>query len=164
MIVYAPFQHDNWHFYIAKTNQGLCYVSGPDETEEEVKAWLRKKYPGEPVQENEAALAPYKKEFEDYFSGSQDAFKLPVDAKGTPFQQDVWQALSDIPYGETCSYGDIADRIGRPKAVRAVGGAIGANPTMINVPCHRVIGKNGSLTGFGGGLDLKRYLLEVEQR
>ena len=98
----------------------------------------------------------------EYFAGQRKSFDLAIEPQGTPFQTTVWRALLDIPYGETCSYADIARRIGNPKAVRAVGSANGNNPIAIIVPCHRVIGSNGSLTGFGGGLDSKRFLLSLE--
>ncbi len=97
-----------------------------------------------------------------YFNGELRKFNLPLALEGTPFQQAVWNALQQIPYGETASYGDIAKSIGRPKAVRAVGGANGKNPIPIVVPCHRVIGSNGHLTGFGSGLPIKAALLEHE--
>jgi methylated-DNA-[protein]-cysteine S-methyltransferase len=96
----------------------------------------------------------------DYFSGQRKSFDLPLQpAWGTPFQRAVWQALQRIPYAHTSTYGDIARGIGNPKAVRAVGAAIGQNPHSIIVPCHRVVGANGSLTGFSGGLDRKKHLL-----
>ena len=99
----------------------------------------------------------------EYFSGQRQSFDLPVQpAWGTPFQRAVWQALQHIPYGRTSTYGDIARHIGNPKAVRAVGAAIGQNPHSIIVPCHRVVGANGSLTGFAGGLDRKQHLLAFE--
>jgi methylated-DNA-[protein]-cysteine S-methyltransferase len=98
-----------------------------------------------------------------YFAGRLRAFDVPVEPGGTPFQSRVWRALQDIPYGETESYGALARRIGDPKAVRAVGLANGANPISIIIPCHRVIGSNGSLTGYGGGLPTKRALLSLEQ-
>ncbi len=110
----------------------------------------------DPVLEQAAA------ELQEYFEGRRREFDVAVDTDGTAFQQEVWRALRGIPYGVTCSYGDIADRIGRPKAVRAVGAANGRNPVPIIVPCHRVIGSNGTLTGFGGGLDTKRQLLALE--
>jgi methylated-DNA-[protein]-cysteine S-methyltransferase len=97
-----------------------------------------------------------------YFSGKLKKFNLPLAPQGTPFQQSAWQALLDIPYGETRSYGDVARVIGRPKAVRAVGAANGQNPISIVIPCHRVVGSNGHLTGFGGGLDVKQQLLTLE--
>jgi len=103
-----------------------------------------------------------KRELKEYFAGERRRFEVPLEPAGTEFQRQVWQALTDIPYGETCSYREIAEIIGNPKAVRAVGAANGANPIPIIVPCHRVIGSDGSLTGFGGGLDAKRYLLDLE--
>lgn len=98
-----------------------------------------------------------------YFNGEIQDFDVPLKMNGTDFQRQVWQALNHIPYGETCSYGDIANRIGNPKAVRAVGAANGKNPIPIIVPCHRVIGSSGKLTGYAGGLDLKVWLLEHEK-
>ena len=99
-----------------------------------------------------------------YFAGERQTFDLPLAPRGTEFQQSVWSALQQIPYGETTTYSTIAERIGRPAAVRAVGAANGANPIPIVIPCHRVIGASGSLTGFGGGLDVKRQLLAMEAR
>lgn len=100
---------------------------------------------------------------DEYFCGGQPDFSLvPLRAEGTLFQQEVWKALLTIPYGETRTYGQIAHMIGRPKAVRAVGGACGRNPLPILVPCHRVVGADGSLTGFSCGLDRKRFLLSLE--
>ncbi|HSD67058.1 MAG TPA: methylated-DNA--[protein]-cysteine S-methyltransferase [Vicinamibacteria bacterium] len=98
----------------------------------------------------------------EYFRRERRTFELPLAPRGTPFQLATWRALSTIPYGETISYAELARRVGRPAASRAVGAANGANPLPIVVPCHRVIGKDGSLTGFGGGLDKKRALLELE--
>ena len=98
----------------------------------------------------------------EFLDGQRKEFTAATALHGTPFQQSVWQALLEIPFGETVSYSTIAERIGNPKAVRAVGTAIGANPMLIIVPCHRVIGKNGSLTGFRGGLEMKAHLLNLE--
>ena len=98
----------------------------------------------------------------EYFAGTRDAFSLPLDFSGTPFQKKVWAALCRIPFGETRSYADIAKEVGSPNAVRAVGSANGKNPISIVAPCHRVIGKNGKLTGFAGGLEVKAYLLGLE--
>lgn len=103
------------------------------------------------------------RQLSEYFAGGRRQFDLPLCLKGTAFQQKVWQALREIPYGETRSYQDIAVAIGNPKAVRAIGGANHNNPVMIIVPCHRVINKDGSLGGFGGGVDVKKYLLELEK-
>jgi methylated-DNA-[protein]-cysteine S-methyltransferase len=104
-------------------------------------------------------------QLDEYFRGRRKAFNLPLKWKGTDFQEQVWQALCEIPYGTTVSYSDIASKIGRPKAVRAVGQANRANELAILVPCHRVIGKNRSLTGYAGSrTDVKAQLLELEQR
>ncbi len=102
------------------------------------------------------------RQLEQYFAGERRAFDLGLKPSGTPFQLAVLNALATIPYGETRSYGEIAAQIGSPKAVRAVGAANGRNPLPIVLPCHRVIGADGSLTGFGGGLETKRYLLDLE--
>jgi methylated-DNA-[protein]-cysteine S-methyltransferase len=108
-------------------------------------------------------LDPVCHELDEYFAGRLARFRTAVAPDGTPFQQRVWHELQAIPYGQTISYAELARRIGVPKAVRAVGAANGANPIAIIIPCHRVIGSNGSLTGFGGGLPTKRALLDLEQ-
>lgn len=100
----------------------------------------------------------------EYFAGARKEFELPLAPQGTEFQKKVWAELQEIPYGETRSYGEIAAAIGNPKACRAIGGANHNNPIMIMIPCHRVIGANGSMTGYGGGLPIKEYLLELEQK
>ena len=102
-------------------------------------------------------------QLEEYFAGNRTEFDLPLQLSGTQFQRTVWAALCEIPYGTTISYGELADRIGKPAASRAVGLANGKNPVGIVVPCHRVVGANGSLTGYGGGLDRKRQLLDFER-
>jgi len=114
------------------------------------------------AERSDPALAACARQLEEYFSRRRRQFDLPLAAAGTSFQRSVWQALAAIPYGELRSYRDIAQVIGNPSAVRAVGAANGRNPLPIVVPCHRVIGSNGSLTGFAGGLDIKTYLLELE--
>ena len=111
---------------------------------------------------SDAVLDACAQQLVEYFAGERQAFSLPLGAGGTAFQQAVWDALCDIPFGEVRSYGAIADGIGKPTAVRAVGAANGRNPIPIVVPCHRVIGSDGSLTGFAGGLDCKRQLLALE--
>ena len=102
-------------------------------------------------------------QLEEYFAGSRHDFELPLDLQGTEFQVAAWNALAEIPYGRTASYGQQAASIGRPKAVRAIGGANGRNPVAIVLPCHRIVGADGSLTGFGGGIEVKKWLLDHEQ-
>jgi O-6-methylguanine DNA methyltransferase len=109
------------------------------------------------------ACAKARRQLDEYFDGKRQAFDLVLALDGTPFQRRVWEALCRIPFGTTISYRALAERIGQPTAVRAVGLANGRNPIAIVVPCHRVIGADGSLTGYGGGLDRKRYLLGLEQ-
>lgn len=103
------------------------------------------------------------KQLSEYFEGKRTRFELPLDVEGTPFQKSVWNELLRIPYGETRSYGDIAKALGKPAAARAVGMANHNNPVAIVIPCHRVVGQNGSLTGYAGGLQLKEQLLSIER-
>jgi methylated-DNA-[protein]-cysteine S-methyltransferase len=129
----------------------VCFQSGP-RPQQPAKDWIAD---GAPFR---AAIA----QLGEYFAGERRRFELPLAPRGTEFQRQVWRALTEIPYGKTVSYGELARRIGKPSAPRAVGLANGANPLPIIVPCHRVIGADGSLTGFGGGLPIKRKLLALE--
>src|ERR1700722_5418488 len=108
------------------------------------------------------ALVRTENELKEYFAGKRHTFSVPLDMRGTPFQKEVWEILLGIPFGETCTYGDIAKRLGNPAASRAVGGANRRNPISIIVPCHRVVGAAGNLTGFAGGLEAKTHLLSLE--
>jgi methylated-DNA-[protein]-cysteine S-methyltransferase len=114
--------------------------------------------------ESAAPFADVKRQLEEYFAGERTTFEVKLAAEGAPFEREVWHALEEIPFGETVSYGEIARRVGQPTAARAVGTANGRNPIAVIVPCHRVIGADGSLTGYGGGLERKRLLLELESR
>lgn len=109
-----------------------------------------------------AILREARRQLDDYFAGRRRAFTLPLGPRGTDFQRTVWHALAGIPYGATISYAQLAQRVGKASAMRAVGAANGRNPLPIVLPCHRVVGSDGSLTGFGGGLPTKRFLLELE--
>jgi methylated-DNA-[protein]-cysteine S-methyltransferase len=122
---------------------------------------------GEPSEigaRDDRAGAAVVEQLAEYFGGARRAFDLPLEPRGTKFQLELWAALSEVPYGETVSYGELAVQIGRPTAVRAVGLANGRNPFMIVYPCHRVIGADGTLTGYAGGLEVKRQLLALEGR
>ena len=139
----------------AATDRGLCVLLFPNKE----TVW--------PAREGSAGarkhLAETRKALDEYFSGRRKEFSgIALDMRGTDFQRSVWSALLTIPFGETRSYGDIAKQIGNPKAVRAVGLANGQNPVPVIVPCHRVIGANGKLTGFGGGIETKQWLLAHE--
>jgi methylated-DNA-[protein]-cysteine S-methyltransferase len=122
-------------------------------------------HPVEPAADWERAEEPFRDaiaQLEAYFAGKLRRFDVALAPEGTPFQREVWSALTTIPYGETVTYGELARRLGRPNASRAVGAANGSNPIPIIIPCHRVIGADGSLTGFGGGVVIKRRLLDLE--
>ena len=135
-------------------DQGLCSIDFPPPESPP---------PGKQWQEGDGGVLPAaRRQLEEYFAGTRREFKLPLSPGGTDFQRRVWRELADIPYGSTWSYRDIAHRIGRPTATRAVGAANGRNPLPIVVPCHRVIGADGSLTGFSGGLPIKVFLLRLE--
>jgi methylated-DNA-[protein]-cysteine S-methyltransferase len=114
--------------------------------------------------ERHPILVKAERQLSEYFAGKRNNFSLPLDMRGTRFQKDVWEALLAIPFGETRSYGQLAKRLGNPRATRAVGAANGRNPLSIIVPCHRVIGSAGQLTGFAGGLNTKTHLLKLEQK
>lgn len=122
------------------------------------------KIPGEYVLEETDGILACKTQLEEYFAGERRAFDLPLAPKGTAFQQKVWRALTEIPYGETRTYGEIAAAIGNPKAARAVGMANNKNPIGILIPCHRVIGADGKLVGYAGGMEKKAFLLELEMK
>ena len=120
--------------------------------------------PGEGWERKDSEFDEVRRELGEYFEGKRESFDVPLEADGTDFQRDVLGALQQIPYGETRTYGEIAEHLGKPKASRAVGAANGRNPIPILIPCHRVIGSDGSLTGFGGGIDTKEFLLSLERR
>ena len=149
--------------YIIASDEGLVYIGTPNTAFEEVETWAQKAFKGHSLEENKEKLMPYVEQLTAYFNGELTEFNLPIHVKGTAFQLAVWEALKELPYGTTTTYSAIAERIGKPKAVRAVGSAIGANPILAIIPCHRVIGKNGKLTGFRSGLTMKEFLLELER-
>jgi methylated-DNA-[protein]-cysteine S-methyltransferase len=123
---------------------------------------LGERWPDARIARDDAALASARRQLEEYFAGERRAFDVELETAGTPWQKRVWSKVAAIPYGETRTYREIARAVGQPQAVRAVGAANGANPVSIVVPCHRVVGSDGSLHGYGGGLDVKRALLELE--
>jgi len=143
--------------YLAATNKGLCYV-GNDERK--LFGFAAKRHTS--LVKNDDAMAAYRAQFAAYFDGKSQYVDVTLDVAGTELQQDVWKTLRRIPYGEVWTYSDVAAAIGRPSAVRAVANAIGRNPILIAIPCHRVIGKNGKLTGFSSGIPMKKMLLQIE--
>ncbi|MGG1399660.1 methylated-DNA--[protein]-cysteine S-methyltransferase [Bacillus salipaludis] len=156
-------EHDGWTLNIAATQKGLCFVGSKNQPFEELSTWADKRYPSSTLSRDDEKLQPYVVEITEYLHGNRKEFTIQMDYHGTEFQVSVWNALCEIPFGETRTYSEIANQIQKPSAVRAVGTAIGANPVLITVPCHRVIGKNGSLTGYRGGLEMKKHLLTIER-
>jgi O-6-methylguanine DNA methyltransferase len=148
---------------IACSERGVCKVSFPCEgSRVALNHWLAAYFPHNEVIATSALLAQTCAELGEYFANARQNFTLPLDFQGSSFYQRVWRALTQIPYGRTVSYGDLAHTLSAPKAARAVGAACGANPVPIIAPCHRVLGSDGSLHGFGGGLPLKAWLLRHE--
>ena len=144
---------------LVASDKGLCAILWENDDPERVRMGLLQEDKDHPM------LCEAERQLQDYFVGKLERFTVPLDFdRGTDFQKKVWQALTTIPFGETRSYAQIAGQIGHPKAVRAVGAANGKNPISIIAPCHRVIGSNGSLVGYGGGQPRKRWLLDHEQR
>ncbi len=153
---------------VMATEQGVCWTGTPGSPTDAGFSWLklRGKLAFDEVVEGEA-IAPLQQAMDElrrYFAGELVQFTCPLDLHGTLFQLAVWHEMLRIPYGETRTYGELARVLGRPAASRAVGAASGANPVAIIVPCHRVVGSNGSLTGYGGGLPTKEWLLVMEKR
>jgi len=148
-----------WYAYGATPIGDLLLVGGAEGL---LRIEFPPSVPPQGVPRRDARLAPAMRQLDEYFAGRRTEFDLALAPHGTPFQLEVWRSLRRIPYGATRTYAQIAREIGRPAATRAVGAANGANPIPIIIPCHRVIGSSGSLTGFGGGIDVKRRLLELE--
>ncbi|HEX3032461.1 MAG TPA: methylated-DNA--[protein]-cysteine S-methyltransferase [Bacillota bacterium] len=147
---------------IASSPTGVCRLSLPSESWEDFITALRKQYPESRLDRGLGENSKVIQELKEYFSGRRQQFTCDLDLQGTEFQLQVWEALRKIPFGTTCSYEDIARAVGREKGSRAVGQANGLNPVSIIIPCHRVVTKDGKLGGYGGGPELKRYLLTLE--
>ena len=161
-IIYARVDLPVGTVWVASTSTGICTVGVGAGQPERLFVWLSRRIGAEPPRKEPKALEAALTQLREYSSGDRRAFALPLDVRGTVFQRAVWDEIARIPYGATATYGEIARRIGKPRAARAVGAANGANPLPIIIPCHRVIGANGSLTGYGGGLEMKAALLRLE--
>ncbi len=143
---------------LVATDQGLSHLLFDQQVGEDLES------DGDPAEtDNHPVLDEAATQLEEYFAGRRQEFDIPLDLSGTEFQRAAWSALANVPFGETRSYRQQAEAIGRPKAVRAIGAANGQNPVPIVLPCHRIVGSDGSLTGYGGGLPIKEYLLNHEQ-
>lgn len=164
-VYWTELNDDGWRIAVAATDDGLAFVGSQGKGAAELEAWAAARFGenGYALAKDESATAPYREQLAGYLQGKRAAFDLPLDlAGGTAFQRNVWQAMNEIGYGSTATYSDIAARVGKPNAVRAVGAAIGRNPALIVLPCHRIVGKSGALTGYRGGLDMKERLLRLE--
>lgn len=163
-IFYTRFDSPVGNMWIGSACDGVVWLELPGGTPERFFRSLQRTFPQGRLIESHDANAQAIAEILEYLQGQRRTFSVHLDPHGTEFQRTTWKEIANIPYGETRSYGDIARAIGRPKALRAVGAASGANPLPLFIPCHRVVGSNGALTGYGGGIELKRKLLEMEQR
>lgn len=155
-------ENDLGRFGLAVGSRGIVSILLPNAVERRDRELGRLAPGGYQLVDDTAGMAEARAQLNAYFDGDRQEFDVPLDLRGTPFQCAVWEAVLQVPYGETTTYGEIARRIGKPGMARPVGSANGANPIPIIVPCHRIIGSNGNLTGYGGGLDLKRALLKLE--
>ncbi len=162
-VYWAKVHIKDWQMYFAATDQGLCYISSPNRSFQELENWLGKKIPDAELMEDKVKLERYVIEVNEYLQGERTHFTIETDLQGTPFQLAVWDASTYIPYGETRTYGEIAEQLNNPNAVRAVGAAIGKNPVLFAIPCHRIIAKSGSLSGFRAGINVKKDLLALEK-
>lgn len=144
------------------TSQGLARLTLPNQDEEELHRWIRRYEPQAEVCAEPYVFHPLLEQLYYYLDGNLMEFYVPLDLRGTEFQLKVWEELQNIPYGQVCTYADIAHRLGNPRAARAVSQAVAANPIPIIIPCHRVIGKDGSLSGYVGGVAFKQRLMHIE--
>ncbi|MEE9464789.1 MAG: methylated-DNA--[protein]-cysteine S-methyltransferase [Candidatus Neomarinimicrobiota bacterium] len=149
---------------LVKSDRGICFIGLPNTSLESIRTWTRKHFNGEPLRHEPDCCRAEQRDLLEYFAGNRTEFTWALDHRNTTFAHQVLAELSKVQYGQTATYGELAAKIGRPRAARAVGGAVGANPLPIVIPCHRIVGSNGSLTGYGGGLPLKKTLLALETR
>ncbi|NQV51338.1 MAG: methylated-DNA--[protein]-cysteine S-methyltransferase [Candidatus Marinimicrobia bacterium] len=164
MIQYSSANTPVGLIYLAQHGQELCSLALGIAAEAKLLGYLADQFPGVEVCQSEIELIPAVNQLNEYFAGERTSFELPIRVEGTDFQRKVWRELLQIPYGVTRSYGEIANKLGSPGGMRAVGAANGQNPLPIIVPCHRVIAADGSLGGYTGGLDIKHKLLELERQ
>jgi O-6-methylguanine DNA methyltransferase len=162
-VYYGSFSHRLGLVRIAASAKGVVQVGLPSESDEKFWAWLKTRFSSAEYVENKSKTKDIFAQLKEYFEGKRCEFSVELDLRGTEFQKNIWRAIARIPYGRTISYRELADRVGLPQAVRAAGAATGANPIGIIVPCHRVIGSDGGLTGYGGGLPMKVFLLNLER-
>lgn len=161
-VYYTVFHWNEYDIYVAATEGGLCFICTGTEGKEELKIWQKKHFSERMLLKDEAKMAKYTTEINNYLLGKTKKITSALQLCGTPFQKEVWNELRKIPYGEVRTYTNIAEKLNRPEAVRAIANAIGKNPLLFIVPCHRVIRKDGNLSGFRAGVDVKKQLLQLE--
>jgi epoxyqueuosine reductase len=161
-IYYATAKTEVGRILVASSAEGLCRVALPSEDDQAFWNWLRRRFATGRVQENTQKNSLIMEELQAYFTGELHEFDLKLDLRATPFQVDVLHEIARIPFGETVTYSHIAKSIGKPIARQAVGAATGSNPIPIVIPCHRVVGADGRMVGYGGGIPLKEWLLHLE--
>jgi methylated-DNA-[protein]-cysteine S-methyltransferase len=162
MVYCTSFESKIGLIYIASTDRGVCKVSVPRQSKRDFLRWLRENFDDSEVVDNKSKNREVIDQLNRYFNGKLAKFTLPVDLRGTPFQLRVWKELAKISYGTTITYRQLAKRLGTSKGFQAVGRANAANPVPIIVPCHRVVGANGSLVGYASGIKTKEFLLRLE--
>jgi O-6-methylguanine DNA methyltransferase len=162
-VYYAQLQTPIGLVRLFASARGLVRLALPNESRSVAETYVERRLGPACVRDDEAAHAAALEQLAAYFAGARRTFDVPLDLHGTAFQRLVWDAVAAVPYGETRTYRDVARAIDRPAAVRAAGAANGANPVPLIVPCHRIVGTNGSLTGYGGGIEVKRHLLALER-
>ena len=158
-LYYHKFDLAKHTYILAATEKGLAFVGSMDQSIDELEAF----YPQVSLVDDIASVEKYFRQISEYLNGQRKNFSIKLDISGTDFQEAVWQQLQKIPYGEVKNYTQIAEAIGQPKAYRAVGSAIGKNPVLMVIPCHRVVTKEGNLGGYRGGLKMKQELLALEK-
>lgn len=149
---------------VVKSERGVCFIALPSNTMAHIRSWLRRFFPDETLMSTPASFERERQELQEYLQGRRKRFSFPLDHRNTPFSIKVLDEVCRVPYGATATYGTIARRVGHSRAARAVGTALAANPLALVIPCHRIIGTNGTMTGYSGGIALKEQLMDLESR
>ncbi len=164
MLTYDCLNTSLGELIVVRSERGVCFIALPSNKLARIRSWLRRFFPDETLRPAPAPFERERQEFQEYLQGRRKQFSFPLDHRNTPFSIKVLGEVCRVPYGATATYGTIARRIGHPLAARAVGSALAANPLAIAIPCHRIIGTGGSLTGYSGGIALKEQLVNLESR
>ena len=164
MLTYDYFSTSFGQLTVVKSERGICYIALPSNKLANIRSWLRRFFPDETLTSAPAPFERERQELREYLQGRRKQFSFPLDHRNSPFSIKVLEEVCRVPYGATATYGTIARRIGYRRAARAIGNALAANPLALAIPCHRIIGTDGSLTGYSGGIALKAQLMDLESR